>query len=176
MYASALSPSLSVVGQFFHYFTFPLLLRLAVHIYYVFWNMPTKWSSQIAPGTKFLRLLGSLCARAHPENHYKISDTKEDKTKEENIKMWLNIINVWCYPSKYILIDWLIDTPRRHFFCQFILPNSLQNYTKSATISFEHGFDSPPLPLWTMFKKTDDLVLWDVPKSPVVLIVYCNID
>ena len=78
---------------------------------------------KIAPGTKFLRLLGSLCARAHPENLNKFSD-KEDNIREENIKMWLKISNVWCYPSKYILIP----------VCGH-LPTSLQLHLSGSTTS-----------------------------------------
>ena len=66
--------------------TFPLLLRIAVYIYYVFLNMPTKWTSQMAPGTKFLRLLGSLCARAHPQKQQETSDKEKTKFKKKNFK------------------------------------------------------------------------------------------
>ena len=39
-------------------------------------NYTNKWTLKWAPGNKFLRLLGSLCARAHPENHIESSDSK----------------------------------------------------------------------------------------------------
>ena len=117
--ASALSPSFFVVGQFFLYLTFPLLLRLAVYFEYVFLSMPSKWTLQIAPGTKFLRHLGSQCARAHPEKSRKI---KKNKIQEENQKCDCQTILYGAIPSKYI--DWLIDwlrsistllTPFDHF-------------------------------------------------------------
>ena len=106
--ASALSPSFFVVGQFFLYLTFPLLLRLAVYFEYVFLSMPSKWTLQIAPGTKFLRHLGSQCARAHPGKSRKI---KKNKIQEENQKCDCQTILYGAIPSKYIdwLIDWLID-------------------------------------------------------------------
>ena len=102
--ASALSPSFFVVGQFFLYLTFPLLLRLAVYFEYVFLSMPSKWTLQIAPGTKFLRHLGSQCARAHPGKSRKI---KKNKIQEENQKCDCQTILYGAIPSKYI--DWLID-------------------------------------------------------------------
>ena len=102
--ASALSPSFFVVGQFFLYLTFPLLLRLAVYFEYVFLIMPSKWTLQIAPGTKFLRHLGSQCARAHPGKSRKI---KKNKIQEENQKCDCQTILYGAIPSKYI--DWLID-------------------------------------------------------------------
>ena len=52
---------------------------------------------------------------------------------------------------------------------RIILTNSFQNYTKSATKFFEHGFDPPP-PLNNV-KKTDDLVLGVVPKKQSEAIV-----
>ena len=103
--ASALSPSFFVVGQFFLYLTFPLLLRLAVYFEYVFLSMPSKWTLQIAPGTKFLRHLGSQCARAHPENQGKNSD----EIREENHKCDCQTI-MYVLSPRNILIDWLIET------------------------------------------------------------------
>ena len=75
---------------------------------YVFSNMPIKCKLQIGPGTKFLSLLGSQCARAHPENSRKI---KKNKIQEENQKCDCQTIMYGGIPSKYIdwLIDWLID-------------------------------------------------------------------
>ena len=40
----------------------------------------------MAPGTKFLRLLGSLCARAHPEKQQETSDKEKTKFKKKNFK------------------------------------------------------------------------------------------
>ena len=49
-------------------------------------QMP-KISSQIqnTNRNKFLRLLGSLCARAHPESHKESSDTKETETRRRKL-------------------------------------------------------------------------------------------
>ena len=90
---------------FFSCTTFPLLLRIAVYTDYVFLNMPSKWSLQMAPGTKFLRLLGSLCARAHLENQQEPSDTDKISFKKKTFKC------IWK-PRMYgetleIYIDWL---------------------------------------------------------------------
>ena len=98
-------PFLSCRRPVFSIITFPLLLRIAVYIDYVLLNMPAKWSPQMAPGTKFLRLLGSLCARTHLENQQEPSDTDMISFKKKLLKC------IWK-PRMYgvnleIYIDWL---------------------------------------------------------------------
>ena len=44
-------------------------------------NYANNWSLKWAPGNKFLRLLGSLCARAHPENHIESSESKSTEPR-----------------------------------------------------------------------------------------------
>ena len=66
----ALSPSLLVVGKSLLLFYFP--------------------TATIASGTKFQSLLGSLCAKVHPENWQEIMDTNKilfNKKKNKDINV-----------------------------------------------------------------------------------------
>ena len=64
-----------------------------------------------APGNKFLRHLGSLCARAHPENNQEGSDIERTKPRRRKIMI---TVNLQCIvdPSKY-MIDVIPHAPEQ---------------------------------------------------------------
>ena len=69
--------------------------------------------------------------------------------------------------------------PQKAFLCQFILPNSLQNYTKFATKFFEHGFDPPPFEqcskkqtIWSCGTSLTDSIPWVLCASGNVLVLF----
>ena len=57
-----------------------------------------KVNNKIVPGTKFLRLLGSLCMREHPRINKNICETKRTSSRKSEM--------YGAIPAKYI--DWLI--------------------------------------------------------------------
>ena len=85
-------------------------------------NYANNWTLKWAPGNKFLRLLGSLCARAHPENHIESSESKSTEPR------WRKNYHP-CTPIMYggpleIYDWWLIDPhPHQHVFLRLYLPD-----------------------------------------------------
>ena len=65
----------------------------------------------MAPGTKFLRLLGSLCARAHPEKQQETSDKERTKYKKKNFKC------IWKTRMYGVTLEIYIDIDTRVLKC-----------------------------------------------------------
>ena len=68
----------------------------------------------MAPGTKFLRLLGSLCARAHPEKQQETSDKEKTKFKKKNFKC------IWKTRMYGVTLEIYIDIDTRVLKCERI--------------------------------------------------------